>query len=1053
MPARISMQSRIPMLARRRDYFRLSVAIAISIAAGSHALAQDPAPGEEGWTAPAISSLSINRVGRSPFNPPEITDTTFVVDDDIGLDTGCVFSSHGPLRFTINVDRFIGDKDKLIANGLLGGTAKLVMPVWDVDFDVPGLPSGTEPERNRVFFNGNVVPGEFLTGANNIWALNEFDIPIDWVNFPQAPGASGRPGEVGNEIEIFIDVANDGNVWCAEVDWASLEIEVARPVVMAHGILSGGDTWNFWVQQLETLGLPNSNDLNMGALDSIGNNASKIGGEVTDAKARWGVDKVNLVVHSKGGLDGRHYVENADDVEQLVQIGTPNAGSPLADKIQAGTLRLGLKGVAVNALVSVLAGPAGIQLTTPYMAIYNLRHGPNPNVRYTAMAGDYDPDCGFNPFCRPLERVLLAMSGSPGDTIVPVSSVHALPYTGDRSFRSVGANTEAIHACLPFSNGCQLESTGVFNRLADRVQALGSVTAATEQNAMTQTASEGDSIGPDEVQVHEIPVDQPGQVFFSMIFPDDRLALDFDLISPSGQLINPDTADTDTDLSHGKGEMLGSMLAVYTIGNAETGTWIARVSAGASTDLSLETPYMISAWMEHSPITLEGSFAKASIHSGEPLIITATVAEAGEPITDALASAIIALPDNSILALALNDDGIGADEVAGDGVYTGAFTDTDQAGMYRVAFEASRRGPAAEPEFSREAFNIATVSASSSHFDGIFADFGIDTNNNGLFNQLIVEAGVNITDSGLYRVFGTLTDENDNLHYANVVADLDAGPNTISLSFDGEALFRNGVDGPFRLSLISLSEEDPDGLNIMPVDDLYDAHTTQFYPYESFEHAPILLSGTGTSTGVDTNGNGLFNRLDVTVDVRIEIAGFYQWSARLVDSSGTDLGFSNGSRAFSKGLNAMSFSYDGETIGSNGVDGPYEVTSLLLFGAGQSLIAGKVFTTDAFTASQFEGFSNDSDGDGIPDDLDACPHSDLSPSVVIDGCDSGVDNALFPDGCTISDLIDECAQDAGDHGQFVSCVTFLTNELASNGLLSNPEKGPVQSCAARADIP
>ena len=54
----------------------------------------------------------------------------------------------------------------------------------------------------------------------------------------------------------------------------------------------------------------------------------------------------------------------------------------------------------------------------------------------------------------------------------------------------------------------------------------------------------------------------------------------------------------------------------------------------------------------------------------------------------------------------------------------------------------------------------------------------------------------------------------------------------------------------------------------------------------------------------------------------------------------------------------------------------------------------------------------DTDGDGIPDDEDDCPFSDLSETVVIDGCDSGVQNVLFDDGCTISDLISQCAEDA-----------------------------------------
>jgi len=96
---------------------------------------------------------------------------------------------------------------------------------------------------------------------------------------------------------------------------------------------------------------------------------------------------------------------------------------------------------------------------------------------------------------------------------------------------------------------------------------------------------------------------------------------------------------------------------------------------------------------------------------------------------------------------------------------------------------------------------------------------------------------------------------------------------------------------------------------------------------------------------------------------------------------------------------------------------------------------------------------DDTDGDGIPDDEDDCSNSDLSPTVVIDGCDSGVENDLFGNGCTIADQVHECAMNAGNHGQFVSCVAHLTNDLKKAGVITGQEKGAIQSCAAQANLP
>lgn len=96
---------------------------------------------------------------------------------------------------------------------------------------------------------------------------------------------------------------------------------------------------------------------------------------------------------------------------------------------------------------------------------------------------------------------------------------------------------------------------------------------------------------------------------------------------------------------------------------------------------------------------------------------------------------------------------------------------------------------------------------------------------------------------------------------------------------------------------------------------------------------------------------------------------------------------------------------------------------------------------------------DDSDGDGILDDSDSCLDSDISPTVVISGCDSGVTNTVLSEGCSITDLIAECAASAKNHGKFVSCVAHLTNELKKDGVITGKEKGAIQSCAAQANLP
>jgi hypothetical protein len=60
---------------------------------------------------------------------------------------------------------------------------------------------------------------------------------------------------------------------------------------------------------------------------------------------------------------------------------------------------------------------------------------------------------------------------------------------------------------------------------------------------------------------------------------------------------------------------------------------------------------------------------------------------------------------------------------------------------------------------------------------------------------------------------------------------------------------------------------------------------------------------------------------------------------------------------------------------------------------------------------------------------------------------------LLDGGCTISDLISKCADDADNHGEFVSAVSHTTNSLKKEGIISGKEKGRIQKGAATADIP
>jgi hypothetical protein len=99
------------------------------------------------------------------------------------------------------------------------------------------------------------------------------------------------------------------------------------------------------------------------------------------------------------------------------------------------------------------------------------------------------------------------------------------------------------------------------------------------------------------------------------------------------------------------------------------------------------------------------------------------------------------------------------------------------------------------------------------------------------------------------------------------------------------------------------------------------------------------------------------------------------------------------------------------------------------------------------------GWFPDADLDGVADGTDCEPNSNLAATVVIDGCNSGVTNTLFSNGCTINDLIAHIAAVARNHGQFVSGVARLTNALVNDGVITQAQKDAIMSCAGSSSLP
>ena len=183
------------------------------------------------------------------------------------------------------------------------------------------------------------------------------------------------------------------------------------PVLLIHGYLSDASTWKKWEDLLKKDNIPvfpitfTQSDDKCG---SAAEHAKELSSQIANVKDQTGQNKVNIVGHSKGGLDARMYLGNStQDVANLIMIGTPNAGSPLA----------------VN---NDVCAPA----------IYDLKPGApdtkvkeNPNTKYYTIAGEWNPDAGNCDLLAPIQQGGYDNLPKPNDGMVPISSVESLEYS------------------------------------------------------------------------------------------------------------------------------------------------------------------------------------------------------------------------------------------------------------------------------------------------------------------------------------------------------------------------------------------------------------------------------------------------------------------------------------------------------------------------------------------------------------------------------------------------------------------------------------------------
>ena len=592
-----------------------------------------------------------------------------------------------------------------------------------------------------------------------------------------------------------------------------------------------------------------------------------------------------------------------------------------------------------------------------------------------------------------------------------------------------------------------------------------------------------------------IPIDEGGKVSFAAHWTSGSAAAT--LIDPTGQAIDPSFTAKNPDRIFYKAD---SSTALYVLGNALPGEWQLVLTGGS--DIPTEgSDYFVFAAMQS---TLAVAFQMDRLwYAADDL---AHISASFSDITSG----------NTVAATLRYSDGTSASvplTLKTPGQYEGSVAVADIPGYTIVHVQASGINANGAP-FARADDLLFQVSPHSAAFNTTYAEtLESRPDDPTLYSALTVTVGIDSTIDGQIGLSGDLVD-GDGAFIAHGIALKAAipGANTLALRFEGSAIFAAQKNGPYHLTNLLLSDEREAPLVIA---EALDAFSTAAYDYRTFadRHAFPTVSAGGpysgdvggsiaiTASGNDPENDALAFAWDLDDDGVFETPGqnvsfsaaeitrpsTFNLSVQIADANGftaiaqTTLDVLNVPPAVAAGADATL--QPGATLTRAGTfsdPGADTWTATVDYGDGTGpeplALTGKQFElnhlytdpglypvtvtvsddldgvgTATFTVNVSK-LPGDRDGDGVLDTPDACPYSNLSATVVIGTCDTSVGNPVNANGCSILDQVVKCAVGVQDQGEFVGCVSRLTDDLKNGGIINGSEEGAIQSCAETAPI-
>ncbi|MFX1506902.1 MAG: hypothetical protein ACFFDC_12430 [Promethearchaeota archaeon] len=237
----------------------------------------------------------------------------------------------------------------------------------------------------------------------------------------------------------------------------------------------------------------------------------------------------------------------------------------------------------------------------------------------------------------------------------------------------------------------------------------------------------------------------------------------------------------------------------------------------------------------------------------------------------------------------------------------------------------------ASSPYTTRVYNYTEFDIPKAFLTGNFWDWGVDTNFDGKYDQLVITAEINATDTGTYILqlnvhpFGT--DWGDWSQYVEFNQYWSMGVSNVSVSIDANQFYSLRNDTSFQLEYVRIREWE----DWNEIDYYSSPYLTRVYNYSEFDFPDAAFTGNYWIQGYDSEADSRFESLIFDIEINVTESNYYEIQIEVRSVIGDFQYWWSVNEYFKEGLHWLKIEIDGSELFWHRLNSSYIVNSYRIY--------------------------------------------------------------------------------------------------------------------------